>query len=133
MYRGDRTSGRGDGVMLYVREGLTSALVQPFPVPIFEDALWYRIKTGKDTLLVGLCYRSPASEQVNDSRMLDMLDLALDLRQTTHVMITGNFNCPAIDYKAGLVAAGPTSIVGLRSSASPNLVGDRSVHPVCNY
>ena len=110
IYRGDRSSGRGGGVILYVREGLKSALVQSLPVPVFEDALWCKIKTGNDTLLVGLCYRSPASDQVNDSRMLDMLDLALDLRQTTHVMIMGDFNCPAIDYNAGLVAAGPTSI-----------------------
>ena len=110
MYRGDRTSGRGGGVILYIREGLESAVVQLSPVPVFEDALWCRIRTDKDTLLVGICYRSPASDQVNDSRMLEMLDLALDLRQITHVMIMGDFNCPAIDYNLGLVATGPTSI-----------------------
>ena len=110
MYRGDRTSGRGGGVILYVREELASAVVQPSPVPVFEDALWCRIQTGKDTLLVGLCYRSPASDQENDSRLLDMLESALNLRQVSHVMIMGDFNCPAIDYSAGLVAAGPTTI-----------------------
>jgi len=46
---------------------------------------------------------------MNDSRMLEMLDRALDLRQITHVMIMGDFNCPAINYNAGLVAAGPIS------------------------
>ena len=49
-------------------------------------------------LLVGLCYRSPASTMENDEKLLAVMEKAVLQIATHRVLIMGDFNFPETDY-----------------------------------
>lgn len=53
---------------------------------------------GSDKLVIGCVYRSPHSTDENNSKLNDML-LNISKRGYSHVMVTGDFNMPSINWK----------------------------------
>jgi len=103
-YRLDRKQGSGGGVILYVKDTLLSSLCTGMMDTGFKESVWCKVKSLKSSLLVGLCYRSPSSCADNDNTLLTMLEAASRVN-VSHIMIMGDFNCPAIDYENGAVSA----------------------------
>ena len=50
--------------------------------------------------MVGICYRSTASEQANNHQLLHLFEEAATLAGKSHVLIMGDFNYPEINYGA---------------------------------
>ncbi|XP_076037549.1 uncharacterized protein LOC143022998 [Oratosquilla oratoria] len=53
---------------------------------------------GKDEILVGCIYRSPNSEEENNSNLRKLIKEAIEMN-TSHVLITGDFNFPEISWQ----------------------------------
>ena len=67
----------------------------------FEESAWCTVKIHSLQLLVGVCYRSPNSEDANNSQLLDLLAKALSIvnrNSNMRLMIMGDFNYPDIDF-----------------------------------
>ena len=52
---------------------------------------------SSDTLIVGVIYRSPSSSPENNSNVLKLLAEIQKLAKS-HLLITGDFNFPRIDW-----------------------------------
>jgi len=109
MYRKDRqhdSVSKGGGVLLYIKDTLVSEEVQILNSDHFEDSVWAKIVSHNSNIIVGVCYRSPTSTDINNGRLLQLLDTAVSRVASTHVMILGDFNYPGIDYDNLAVAPG---------------------------
>ena len=63
-----------------------------------ESSIWCQVKLNrKDTLLVGVCYRSPSSTDINNDALMEQLML-IDTMKVSHVLIMGDFNFKEIDW-----------------------------------
>jgi len=62
----------------------------------FKESIWCNITLDSRKLFVGLVYRSPSSDTVNDDFLLRMLEEAIVQGDTRHVLIIGDFNYPDI-------------------------------------
>ena len=69
----------------------------------------YRSSGPFPTLVLGLCYRSPTSDAVNNGLLLEALDKTMGNKNAQRVMIMGDFNYPAIDFGECKVNAGEGS------------------------
>lgn len=103
MHRKDRTDMPGGGLVLYVKDSLQSTEVDSFGDIDFEESVWCRLSTVKDSLLVGLCYRSPSSPTTNDDRLLELLEAAVNDKKSSMILIMGDFNYRNIDYVSHMV------------------------------
>ena len=56
------------------------------------------LKLSMGKLLVGVCYRSTASNQQNHDQLLQLLNEATRIADKSHILIMGDFNFPEIDY-----------------------------------
>ena len=70
----------------------------------FEDSVWCRIKSSNKSFLVGVCYRSDSSDinsdevgLTNDTKLPDLLDIAVDKSRSDHTLLMGDYNNPEID------------------------------------
>lgn len=85
------------GVCIYVRSSLHAHILN-VPDINFNESLWCSEKVSdSDTLVVGVIYRSPSSSPENDSRLLRLLQEIQNLADL-HLLITGDFNLPLIDW-----------------------------------
>ena len=67
MFRLDKKSGVGEGILLYIYQALNFSLCSSMMNSGFEESVWCTIDMkNKDRILVGLCYRSPASKGNNN-------------------------------------------------------------------
>ena len=65
----------------------------------FCESVWFKIKLkGNDKLLCGCIYRSPSSTEDNTSVLNKILDEVCAINYS-HILITGDFNFPCIDWK----------------------------------
>ena len=124
MFRRDRKCPRGGGVILYVKNNLEASLSEIMKDDKFEESLWCNIKLKDSNMLVGVCYRSPSSDQNNDIQLLELLDKAIIRSKHDHVLIMGDFNFPEIDYNIDHVEAG--------ESAAPSLFFQKT-QELCLY
>jgi Reverse transcriptase (RNA-dependent DNA polymerase)/Endonuclease-reverse transcriptase len=124
MFRRDRKCSRGGGVILYVKINLEASLSEIMKDDKFEESLWCNIKLKDSNMLVGVCYRSPSSDQNNDIQLLELLDKAIIRSKHDHVLIMGDFNFPEIDYNIDHVEAG--------ESAAPSLFFQKT-QELCLY
>jgi len=97
---------KGGGVLLYIKDTLASEEVQTLNSDHFEDSVWAKIVSQNSNIIGGVCYRSPTSTDVNNGRLLQLLDSAVNYAASAHVMILGDFNYPGIDYDNLAVAQG---------------------------
>ncbi len=88
------------GVCIYIHHSLKSSQVFPSERSCAE-AIWCEIKLQKnDTLIIGTVYRSPNSDPANnDAVNKHLLDVCL--QNPTHLLITGDFNHPEVDWQNG--------------------------------
>ena len=106
MYQVDRRQQHGGGVILFVRDTLVSKSVDMLNSDNYEDCVWCTVNTCNIKLLIGVCYRSPASTEENNAKLLKLLDRAVNSRWGNRVMILGDFNFRDIDYNRHLVNTG---------------------------
>ena len=71
IYRGDRQSGKGGGVILHIHNSLHSLPSSGFDSSEINDSVWCTITlSNSDLLLVGLVYRSPNSSFSNTDKLI---------------------------------------------------------------
>ena len=109
MFRVDRTSCKGGGLLMYVNDKLKSSVCTDMMNTDFKESLWCSIEVEDGRILIGLCYRSTSSDTSNDECLLKLLRRTSFQRGFSHVMIMGDFNFPDIDYEHGLVKASPNA------------------------
>ena len=109
MFRVDRINCKGGGVILYIKCDLQASVSHELTDLGFAESVWCSLKLTTGQLLLGLCYRSPSSTSDNNNMLLRLMEQAVSVRGITHVMIMGDFNCPAIDYTGGFVQSGGDS------------------------
>ena len=109
LFQRDRQIGRGVGVLLYVSEKLQSALEPLLSESKFEESIWCTITSGKSQLLVGVCYRSDSSPEINNELLPIDLGKAASMDMKHHMMVMGDFNYPEIDSLKHTVIGGNQS------------------------
>ena len=76
----------------------------------FDESVRCRLNTVRESLLVGLCYRSPSSPRANDDRLLEMSEVAASDWRSSKILIMGDFNYPNIDFVNHIVKTGDDSV-----------------------
>ena len=76
IFRLDRKGTRGGGLALYIRDDLEATLNETLMNAEFKESIWCNVSLQCGNLLVGLCYRSPSSNDVNNDNLLKLLDTA---------------------------------------------------------
>ena len=93
----------GGGVMLLVKDSFPVVECVQLNEMKFDDAVWCMVKPTRTVkILVGICYRSPASTAENNERLINIIQHARRT-QATSLLLMGDFNYGQIDWKAGLV------------------------------
>ena len=97
--RSDRKGRVGGGILLYVKSSIS---VQSFCDDIgFEESAWCVADLGRSTLIIGVCCRSPSREELNNDRMLHVLEIASKhcnkISLGLHLLLVGDFNYPEIN------------------------------------
>ena len=103
-FRRDRPENQvGGGVMLLVRDCWSVSECTELNEMCFEESVWCTLKlSDARKLLVGVCYRSPASTSENNEKLLKLLQQARKT-QATHLLIMGDFNYGQVDWDTGFV------------------------------
>lgn len=109
MFRLDRERSRAGGLIMYVSKKWKAMECTELNDNMFEESTWCKITTRDEELLIGICYRSPSSNEENNDRLLQLLEQSVTKTRHTHLMIMGDFNYPSIDFSSGTVAAGMNS------------------------
>ena len=110
MLRIDRRESKGGGLLLFVREDLEAVDCNDSMGNQFKESLWCTIRTSSNSkLLVGLIYRSPASDELNNEELLNLFQRATERNDIEHIMIMGDMDYPEIDFPNGMVNAGEHS------------------------
>ena len=101
LYRGNHSSGGGGlgkGVAAYVANTLSHAACSKFDNEDFDCSTWITIKLSDNkTLLVGVVYRSPNSNDENNDRLISILRKAASIR-CDFLMLCGDYNLPRINW-----------------------------------
>ena len=100
LHREDKKSGKVGGVLLYIHNDLQAVRCKELSCTDFESSIWCEVKlNNKDTLLVGVVYRSPNSPDKNNHELLEQLKKT-DKVNASHKLIMGDFNFKEIDWDA---------------------------------
>ena len=93
------------GVCIYIKSCLNAYLDDTLCSTGFSESVWCKIPlTGNDLMLVGAVYRSPNSDIINFSHLCTLMNLAFN-SSASHVLVTGDFNLPLIDWTTWAVAS----------------------------
>jgi len=97
LFRCDRqVNVRGGGVLLYVKHGLGA--VQVNVNTEFPEHVWCRLKVkGFESLLIGVCYRTP-TERIYDINLHDKLRDLVRQVADKNLVLMGDFNYRNIDW-----------------------------------
>ena len=99
LLRSDSGRGRAGGVALYLRDSLPPAIVLPQPSLSTIDTLSVKIcLTRLVTLVICVIYRSPISSSTDSLSLLTHLRALKSNCPFTHLLVTGDFNAPGIDW-----------------------------------
>ena len=116
LYRGDHSDGKGGlgkGVALYVHNSLNHSACPKLDGGSFDCSAWSMVKLmDNKTLLLGVVYRSPNSNEENNQNLLRQLRLAASIKYD-FLMICGDFNLPLIDWSSGQMRDSHGSITSL--------------------
>jgi hypothetical protein len=90
MFRRDREkqNSRGGGVLLYVKSDIMAVERQDIKNEKFKESVWCEIKSVARKMLIGVCYRPPASDEETDSGLFELIGKAS--KETAIIM--GDFN-----------------------------------------
>jgi len=87
------------GVILYTKSSLNAIPLVLQACDKFEESIWCRIHMkGDDKLDIGVIYRSPNSQFINNDHLASIIKEVNDIN-SSHVMIMGDFNFSEIDWK----------------------------------
>ena len=76
-----------------------------------EDSIWCALSLHNcDRILIGLVYRSPNSSDVNNDKLLHLLQDLPALYPHTHLLLMGDFNFPDIDWSNNSVVGSSNSL-----------------------
>ena len=98
MFRKDRgfvrDNVKGGGVLIYVKDCFCA--YECDDLNKFKcEAIWINLKlSSKNTVLIGVCYRSPNAV---DQEIIELFS-AVQTAAKTHAIILGDFNYPGIDW-----------------------------------
>jgi len=112
LLRNDRKKGnctKGGGVALYVKDTFNPQVCHKLTNSNFEDSIWCSINCCDETLLVGACYRSTSSTELNNDHLLALLKEAVEASRNSQLLIIGDFNYPEINFEDNDVNAGEGS------------------------
>ena len=90
MFSCERKNRTGGGVLLYVKASLQPTVVEKNNINNI-DTLFLQLKVRSRKLIVGLVYRPPAQNTVNDAKLLDRIT---EISNTYDSIIIGDFNLP---------------------------------------
>ena len=85
---------RGGGVLLLVKNSLVAVPREDIFSTSFPESVWCNIGSGKDKLLVGVCYRPPDSSVADDEALFSLVTRVSKER----TLIIGDFNFPDIHW-----------------------------------
>ena len=93
------------GICIYVKDTLRVSEVS-FPDCPFEEQLWLRLPlAGSDHLLLGCVYRSPSGAgDLDTTNLIHLLEHIADSGYS-HLLLTGDFNMPQINWELGCSTA----------------------------
>ena len=97
MFRVDRST-RGGGVILYVSQSIEAVLLDHFDDVAFSECVFCMLNLSGNKLVVGVCYRSPASTYENDEALLSLFNSIANVVRNYNCLIMGDFNLPNIDF-----------------------------------
>ena len=88
-------------------EGICASEVQVSSSSSLVEQIWLSITPRQSNmiLLLGCLYRSPSSDTLASVQELEQVIQQASGTRHTHLMITGDFNLPQIDWDLGLTAA----------------------------
>jgi endonuclease/exonuclease/phosphatase family metal-dependent hydrolase len=73
----------------------------------FQECIFVKLHPNeKDTILVGCIYRSPSTDEENNSKLVKLMR-EIDKTSASHILIMGDFNLPEIDWINETSQAGP--------------------------
>ena len=91
LFRVDKKSGTGGGVLLYLHESLSATLCVPFMNFDIDNALWCSVKLkDKGQLLIGIVYCSPSSSDDNNGRLLSAIRSINNFNHFSRVLLIGD-------------------------------------------
>ena len=110
LFRKDRKNShfsKGGGVVIYIRDTLRVCLSPSLNNSTFEDSVWCEIYINDSVLLVGVCYRSTSSTNVNDDELICLMEKAASesSARNSQLLLMGDFNYPEISYNEHSVSA----------------------------
>ena len=112
LFRGDRQSGVGSDVLLYITEELAAVPCKVLNDVGFDNSLWYTISLfNNDKLLVGVLYRTPSSSIDNNQSLLSIISNLHETVPFSHLLIMGDFNFPSINWTELVCSSGDNSLV----------------------
>ena len=107
MFRSDRKGRVGGGVLLYIRSSIPVQSLSDVTDIGFEESAWCIPDLGRSTLVIGVCYRSPSNEELNNDRLLHVVVAASNYcnKKTakSHLLLVGDFNYPEINFSHFMV------------------------------
>lgn len=93
------------GVCIYIKSCFNAYLDDNLSSIRFSEFVWCRILlAGNGLMLVVVIYQSPNSDVINFGHLCNLMNLAL-CSSASHVLVTGNFNMPHIDWTSRTVAS----------------------------
>ena len=91
---------RGRGLILYMHNSLDFVECTDLNNADFKASCWSAVRlNANDEMLVGYVYRSPNSTRENYKKLFEMMEKTENLNGITHMLIFGEFNFPAINWK----------------------------------
>ena len=95
--------------MIYVKANLISSPIS-LETDDYEESVWVTVNLrNQDKLTIGCIYRSPNSNEQNNSKLMDLL-VKLGSKRLARLLVVGDFNCKDINWENMTVPGGPNSI-----------------------
>lgn len=95
IFRKDRTSGRGGGVLIATKE---SFKCNPVNISTPLEMLWLSCALSHGTVLIGVCYRPPQSDPFFLTHLNDAFNNLYLKYPKSRILFFGDFNYPSIDW-----------------------------------
>ena len=103
LYRNDRKSGRGGGILLYIHCSLTFMPCVALNEFGIEDSMWGSIELTDEKLLIGIVYRPPSSSICTNENSYTKLS------SFTQLLLMGDFNYLELDWSSLTVSGGDST------------------------
>ena len=98
------------GVAIYIKNDIKAIQLDNSAIGQGEESIWTEVcLKNNDKLLIGSVYRSPSATRKASLELFDQIRRISD-SQPSHLLITGDFNLPDIDWK---LESSPNSLTNL--------------------